>query len=61
MKTLTFRMNLRTYRKIRRLFYARKDETTAEYFERLSEYLEHLKIQELAKLTYQNKYTMGEI
>ena len=39
-KTLLFRMTLKTYNKIRKEFYARKNETSAEYFERLSEYLE---------------------
>ena len=40
MKTITIRMSLKTLRRFRREFYARKDETAADYFERLSKYLE---------------------
>jgi len=36
METIRVRMHLSTLRRIRKLFYARKDESCASYFERLS-------------------------
>jgi predicted DNA-binding protein len=39
-ETFTFRMNLETYRRIRKYFKCKYGETSAEYFKRLSEWLE---------------------
>ncbi len=40
MNTIHIRIHLSTLRKIRRVFYARKDETCASYFKRLAEHME---------------------
>ena len=42
-QTIVMRIQLSSLRKIRRIFYARKDETASSYFERLSEHMEQQK------------------
>lgn len=42
-ETKTYRMNYSTFKKLRRVFYARENESCADYFARLVEYLEQLK------------------
>jgi hypothetical protein len=42
--TRTFRMKLKTYKNIRRIFPCVRGETTASYFERLSEAMRYGKI-----------------
>ena len=44
METICVRMTLGTFNRIKRSFYPRMDETAAEYFSRLSIYLQEMKI-----------------
>ena len=44
MNTIHIRIHLSTLRKIKRVFYARKDETCASYFKRLAEHLNEKRI-----------------
>lgn len=40
MQTKTFRMTLKTYKRIKSVFPAKRNELAADYFERLVEYME---------------------
>lgn len=40
MKTILLRMTLKTYKRLRRNFKAKRKESAASYFERLSKYIE---------------------
>jgi len=40
MKTITLRMTLKTYKRLRRNFKAKRKESAASYFERLSKHIE---------------------